>query len=370
MFVLGLRLAYATYKISSFKEYRRFLFDNVLRKWILIILMTLLTYTYVMVLTDEPLRKVWELRNGKDCPSTMWQIWLGFRFTISDCKKCLPWFSVFASELLFTVLAFPFLLIYRSNKKIGYTLFSLLIILSLVSSYAILDSQNIVYEPAKLLNGDIHYALGYQPSTWVRLGAFVLGVAFGFFLTEGLEKSDKTRSSESNIAKIVRRSPLIQIVLQIVGLVTMAITYFIIAKYLDSKANKKAYAYLLFAPLFFLVGLAFFVLPSFLEGEAKVTKIVNGFLGWRKWVHLDRISTTLLMAGPMVLAANVYGMQSTIYFDWNALFFYTLGDIVLAYGICLVVAAAFESQINKLFSFLQFKIFGNESKYSVLVLEE
>lgn len=70
----------------------------------------------------------------------------------------------------------------------------------------------------------------------------------------------------------------------------------------------------------------------------------------------------------MVIATNVYGMQSTIFYDWNSLVFYTLGDITLAYIICLAVAAAFESQINKLNQLLQQKVYGNETKYSVLVL--
>lgn len=70
-----------------------------------------------------------------------------------DCKKCLPWMSIFSSEIFFILVSAPFLLIFKSTKKLGYALFSLIIINSMIDSYAILDSHNVIYEPAKLMNG-------------------------------------------------------------------------------------------------------------------------------------------------------------------------------------------------------------------------
>lgn len=97
MFIFGLRLAYNAYKINNMKDIGRFLFDQVLKKWVLLILMTLFVYTYLNVLTSQPLNKIWNMNNGQDCPSTIWQIWFLFKNMTLDCKKCLPWMSIFTN---------------------------------------------------------------------------------------------------------------------------------------------------------------------------------------------------------------------------------------------------------------------------------
>lgn len=83
----------------------------------------------------------------------MWQMWFLFRNLLWDCKACLPWMSLIASEIFFMVISAPFLLVFKANRKLGYGLFSLLILNSMFISYAILDSNNINYEPYKLMNG-------------------------------------------------------------------------------------------------------------------------------------------------------------------------------------------------------------------------
>lgn len=97
MFIFGLRLAYITYKINSFTQIPRFFFDQVLKKWVLLVLMTFFIYSFLTNFTDEPLNKVWNLNNGQDCPGVMWQYWFLFRNMVMDCKRCLPWMSIFST---------------------------------------------------------------------------------------------------------------------------------------------------------------------------------------------------------------------------------------------------------------------------------
>lgn len=188
VFILGLRLAYGMYKIDTFKGILRFYFDQLLKKWVLLVLMTFLIYSFVVTFTSEPLNKVWNLNNGADCPGYMWQIWFLFRNMQLDCKTCLPWMSLIASEIFFTILAAPFLIVFRTSKKLGYALFSGLIFLSMIISIAILDSENISFEPYKLMNGRKQFVIDYQANTFVRMGAFFFGLMFGLFMIEGLEK--------------------------------------------------------------------------------------------------------------------------------------------------------------------------------------
>lgn len=151
----------------------------------------------------------------------------------------------------------------------------------------------------------------------------------------------------------------------------MVLAYLLIIPYLDLDTNNKTpYLYLIFVPFTFLIGLSLFILSSFWEGEGALTKLINNVLGSKKWVHLDRISLTYYMIGPMVIAYSTYGLQSSIYFDFVTVLTYSIGDLVFAYLMTLLIASAFETQLNLISSWVQNKHFGNELTYSVLVIEE
>lgn len=97
MFVLGLRFAYGIYKANSLKQIFRFYFDQLLKKWALLFLMSLFVYSWMESFTDQPLHRLWNINYGQDCPGYMWQLWFLFRNMQVDCKRCLPWLSVFSS---------------------------------------------------------------------------------------------------------------------------------------------------------------------------------------------------------------------------------------------------------------------------------
>lgn len=176
--------------------------------------------------------------------------------------------SLLSAEIFFTLVATPLVLIFRTSKKLGYGLFTLIIFLSMIASVAILDSHSITYQPYKLTTGQREYALNYQPNTFVRMGAFFFGLMFGFFMIEGLEKVESENESgkniEANIAKNVRRTGAVQIGLQVIGFALMLTNYLLIIPYLSFEADDiTPYAYLILVPFFYIVGLALFILPSF-----------------------------------------------------------------------------------------------------------
>ena len=82
-------------------------------------------------------------------------------------------------------------------------------------------------------------------------------------------------------------------------------------------------------------------------------------LGWSKWVHLDRISLSFYMIAPVIIGFTTYSMQSSIYYDFMTVTTYAIGDLFLAYLVSLVCAAAFESQLGPMATWLQLKVFGN-----------
>lgn len=80
-------------------------------------------------------------------------MWFLFRNMQTDCKACLPWMSLIASDIFFTIVAAPLILIFRSTKRLGYGIFSLIILLSIFISFGILEGGKIKYEAYKLMNG-------------------------------------------------------------------------------------------------------------------------------------------------------------------------------------------------------------------------
>ncbi len=93
MFVLGAKLAFSFYKLSNFHEIGRYFFDQLLMKWLGLILATMTAYI-LLSLTDEPLNQLWKNNYGADCPTVMYQMWFLFRNFIMDCKVCLQWFWI------------------------------------------------------------------------------------------------------------------------------------------------------------------------------------------------------------------------------------------------------------------------------------
>jgi len=79
-------------------------------------------------------------------------MWFLFRSLQIDCKACLTWFWVLEVDLLLSIVAAPFFVIYRSNKMFGKILFAVALIISIVSGVTILQSQSILFEPYKLFN--------------------------------------------------------------------------------------------------------------------------------------------------------------------------------------------------------------------------
>lgn len=151
VYILGLKLAYSVYKQRSFHQMGRFFFDELLNKWVLLVLLTMFVYG-IMGLIDQPLSKIWSINYGQDCPTVMWQMWFLFRNLQMDCKVCLPWFWLLQSELLLTIFAAPFIIIFRIHKILGYGLLMLIIFASTIVGYAILDNQGVIFEPYKLFN--------------------------------------------------------------------------------------------------------------------------------------------------------------------------------------------------------------------------
>lgn len=124
----------------------------------------------------------------------------------------------------------------------------------------------------------------------------------------------------------------------------MVLAYNLIVPYLSivdpKESQASAYTFLTLCPLCFLIGLTIFVLPSFWQGESKLTVLLNTVLGWNFWNHIDKISMNLFLLGPAVIGFTTYSLQNSIYFDFETVITYFFGDIVIIYVLSLLATAA------------------------------
>ena len=170
------------FKLSTFHEIGRFFFDQLLVKWVVLLLTSMGAYA-LLTLTDEPLDQVWQKSYGADCSSVMYQMWFLFRTLQLDCKVCLQWFWVLEVDILLSIVAAPFFIIYRTNRTIGSVLMGMVVLTSAIVSVAILDSQGILFEPYKLFNMSKDFTVNYQTNAIVRMCPYFLGLFAGLFIS-------------------------------------------------------------------------------------------------------------------------------------------------------------------------------------------
>lgn len=73
LFIIGMKLAYGIYKFTTFHEIGRYFFDQLLKKWIFFVIVSLATYGLLTWMTDRPLSKFMDINFMQDCPAYMWQ---------------------------------------------------------------------------------------------------------------------------------------------------------------------------------------------------------------------------------------------------------------------------------------------------------
>ena len=61
-------------------------------------------------------------------------------------------------------------------------------LISKVFALAILESDNIVFEPYKLFNQSLEYTVNYQTNALVRAAPYIMGFMMGLLVNEKMEK--------------------------------------------------------------------------------------------------------------------------------------------------------------------------------------
>jgi len=108
-------------------------------------------------------------------------------------------------------------------------LYLLIIFVSLITGYGILDSGNIVFEPYKLFNMPKEFTINYQTNSIVRMCPFFLGVLFSVIINDQkFVENDK----KNKLLNLISNNKMAQLITHLIGLGVMIAMSLIIIPYL------------------------------------------------------------------------------------------------------------------------------------------
>ncbi len=266
--------------------------------------------------------------------------------------------------MLLTIVSAPLFIIYRTKRWLGYGLFVVGILISIVFSYGILQDMNIVFQPYKLFNMGREYTINYQTNAMVRIAPYTIGIIIGLFASQNKETHDSGQIENQNVViRVIRKNHKVQIILHLIGFALMLLSYLLIIPYLQHAHPKpttpQPYPYIVFTPLAYLAGLSLMLLPCLLQAQSKLTVLLTQVLGAGIWNSLQRMAISFLWVGPVIIGFTTYSMQNSIYFDFQTVFVYFLGDCVIIYVVTLLAVSSIDSQLSTISRWLQAKVFGN-----------
>lgn len=200
----------------------------------------------------------------------------------SDGSTCLPWTWLIESELLLFIFAPLFIVVSRSSKFIGYALLFTVIAISIAFSAFFLDFKKVDFQPSLIFNGPREYVYEWQMNPLVRSSNFAIGLLFGIFFVNALEKIEveDSRSNEYKFGKLIKRSKVMQTAMQLIGVLLMCLAFWLVVPASDEYAKPGFVRFFLAGcPTIFLFGMGIFIMPSILGADGWLTRVLNKLLG-------------------------------------------------------------------------------------------
>lgn len=170
----------------------------------------------------------------------------------------------------------------RSSKFIGYSLLLVVIAISITFSAFFLDYKKIEFVPSLIFNNTREFTYEWQMNPLVRASNFAMGMLFGIFFINALEKieSEDARTNEYKISKVVKRSKPAQAIIQIVGVILMNVAFWLIVPVSSDDVSVGLVKFFLAGcPAIFLFGLGLFIFPSVIGADSWLTRFINKLLG-------------------------------------------------------------------------------------------
>jgi peptidoglycan/LPS O-acetylase OafA/YrhL len=79
---------------------------------------------------------------------------------------------------------------------------------------------------------------------------------------------------------------------------------------------------------------------------------------------------SIYLATPLVIGVTTYSLQTSLYYSYENIFVLLLGDLVLIMLVGLILTACLEMPFVEAHKELDYYIFGQSSKESVVIIED
>lgn len=127
--------------------------------------------------------------------------------------------------------------------------------------------------------------------------------------------------------------------------------------------------FLILIPFVLLIGLSLLVIPSFFIGKGKLTQILNyvmgnivNNLGSNFWSPLYKLSDSMYAMAPIVIGLTTYSLQFGIYYSYQELTFFFLGDMLLIVISSMILCSCLEIPFHEIQRRLESFVFGEKMK--------
>ncbi|KRT86198.1 Acyltransferase, partial [Oryctes borbonicus] len=279
-------------------------------------------------------------QESQDCRDNWWISLLYINNYVNEDRMCLVQTWYLSCDFHYFIIAILLVLIFMKNKKLGFALFIVCFVLSIVAPFIIILSYlrpgMLLFYSNFLRDPKAHpdFILTYIKSH-TRATAYCVGVIAGYLYYKLKDSEKKLSKWKSHFISIV------SIFLILVAFVSGGVLYNPYHKY-------NAIEHAVFASLFRLPW-SFGSIGLLLTASYGHATIIQKFLSWSPFIPLSRLvyAAYLVHLGLQYRALGMSAGAQT--FDIYNLIIWTFGDIVQAFAVALILYLLIETPIRKLF---------------------
>jgi peptidoglycan/LPS O-acetylase OafA/YrhL len=274
-------------------------------------------------------------------------------------KQCIGWVWYLANDFQFFIISPPIIYAYCKNRSVGYILTLFFILTSMIVN----GTLSLIFDISIFWGGATH---NFQAPDWMyikpwsRMGAYFVGAIFGFAFFEYVakEKMPELAHTRANvILEKIKTSRIISLILCIIGIGLTAVYVFPLRPFMidcgqqdNCWSRAGSFFYNLTTRTFFVLGIGFILLPTFL-GRLSVIK---SFLNSEPFAVLARLNYMVYMIHILVIFWFLSDQRSALYANELNLWFLGFGAVTLSFIFAIPFTLLFEAPFLNIEKYILF----------------
>ena len=258
---------------------------------------------------------------------------------------CFGWGWYLANDYQFFIIT-PFLLIlYYKNKKLGWVLSLMLLIVSFFVTFALAYDSEFAVDYVTLAPNYLDYWYKIYSKPYCRIQPYLIGVILAYLYLEGRDEPEKDHEKDSaQKLKNQMKSWKIRYIFYVFGLSLILLPVFLpydANHYPGTWPRGWNAIYIGFSRGIFALGLSLLIYPV-LMGYGRG---IYGFLGAKIFIPLARLTFAAYLVHPMIVQMLYYGSKQGIYIDSWRIFFNYASFLLITYCLAFLLSVSLESPI-------------------------